>query len=119
MLRNRIGDGGDAERQRLAKQVVDDRRTAAIGDPRHLDSQYLLELRAGEVRNGAVARHAECGLIRMGLEPGDKLLEIELLEIVAQRRSAHDSEFEAGEQRNWNEVLCGVEARMGLNHRQQ
>ena len=47
-----------------ADEIVDDRRAAAIGHARQLDAQRLLEPRSREMRNGAVARHAEGGLVR-------------------------------------------------------
>src|SRR6476619_1303056 len=39
-------------------QIVDDRRRAAIRHARHREAKHLFELPAGEMRDGAAARHA-------------------------------------------------------------
>src|SRR5882672_1469583 len=67
------------------------------------------------MRNGAVAWHAEGCLARVGLEPGHKLLEV----LRIHRRTRDYPELEASELRDRYEIPGGVEARLGLHHRQQ
>jgi hypothetical protein len=67
------------------------------------------------MRNGAVAGDAIAGLVRIGLEPGHQLLEI----LGIDHGARDHAEFETRELRHRHEILCRVEARDGLRHRQQ
>jgi hypothetical protein len=109
MLRHRVRERG-AERQMAADEVGHNRRAAAIGHARHRHAQRVLESRAGEVRDGPVARHAKGGLVRMRLQPGDELRKIFCLDLGPD----DNAELEAREQRDRNEVRRGIEARPGL-----
>ncbi len=51
----------------------------------------------------------------MGLQPRHELREVPGLD----RGADDDGEFEARQQRDRNEILLGIEARLGLHHRQQ
>jgi hypothetical protein len=67
------------------------------------------------VRDGAVAGHAKRRLVRIGLQPANKLLEV----FDIQCGTYSDTELEAGEQRDRHEILVQIKARLGLHHRQQ
>ena len=100
MLRNQVRKCCDGERQMPADEVVDDRRRAAIGHAGRGKAEQLFELPAGEMRDGAAARHAIARFRGVGLDPGHQLLEI----LDVDRRAYGDRELEAGELRDGNAV---------------
>jgi hypothetical protein len=69
------------------------------------------------MRNGAVAGHAERGLVRIGFQPRDELLEV--LDLGRDSGADEDTELEPHELADRNEILRRVKTRRGLDHRQQ
>jgi hypothetical protein len=67
------------------------------------------------MRNGAVARHAETRLVRIGLEPCNQTREI----LCIDSRADGDAEFKSRQQRHRHEILVTIEGRIRLHHRQQ
>ena len=58
------------------------------------------------MRNGAVAGYAERGLVRIGFQPGDELLEV--LDLGRDGRADEDTELEPRELTDRNEILRRV-----------
>ena len=64
------------------------------------------------MRDGAVAGHAERGLVRIGFRPGDELLEI--LDLGRDGRADENTELEPRELADRNEILGHCRSKGGI-----
>ncbi len=104
MLRNRIRNSNNSKRQMTADEVINCKCAAAISHPGHGNTENLFQFRAGEMRNGSVARNAKCRLVGMSLEPRHKLLEIGDI----YRGAGDNAELETRELRDRHKILVQV-----------
>src|SRR5207248_3271330 len=74
----RLGRGDDLAQiiDAAALEVLHRGSGAAIGHVRHIDSDYVIEQNATEMRGGAGARRAELHLVLVGFRVADEVLEV-------------------------------------------
>ena len=87
------------------QEVLQDRCSPAIGHELEARAGVLLQIDQAELRAGACADRSAGGLVRIGLQPGDQLLQIVGRKIAA----ADQPELGRGERRDRCQILKQIE----------